>query len=213
MAETPFSLPTLLKAFVELEKESEQLGEISTSGFIFAYRELYKLFDVLGRGFGFVKSDLVSKCDILEQILASDPEQFSTLEKMVNWEVVNDKTITNPKDNLSGSRTLLRLVRALDFILLFLQNLENKPNQALGTSCSEAYDKTLAHYHSWAIRKAAGVAFHLLPTRENFLHAMYPTTPSQQATLDDLHTLQKAVDTVNKKTQNLLASNNCDNLP
>jgi hypothetical protein len=80
----------------------------------------------------------------------------------------------------------LRLLRALDFIALFMDYIVTKPDLTLAGACRsvriltlffvyaaiQAYDQTLSKFHTWTVRKAAGLSFYALPTRENFLETL-----------------------------------------
>lgn len=101
---TPFSLEKLIASFAQVGTETKQHQQITTIGFIRAYGELCKLFDVLGRGFSFVKNDLVDKLGILESIYLQDTHSFETLEKMVQWEVSNNRTIVYVDNNNTSGR-------------------------------------------------------------------------------------------------------------
>ena len=60
---------------------------------------------------------------------------------------------TKKKDDPSGSRTLLRLHRALEYIVAFLANMEDLEDEAyLSTVSREAYEKTLMKYHPWIVQ-------------------------------------------------------------
>ena len=71
---------------------------------------------------------------------------------------------------LLGSRTLLRLHRALSFTMLFLERLAESSNQEKASSiASSAYAETLAKFHPWLIRKAANLAMYTLPSRGDMM--------------------------------------------
>ena len=60
---------------------------------------------------------------------------------------------TKKKDDPSGSRTLLRLHRALEYITAFLGNMEALEDEAyLSVVSREAYEKTLMKYHPWIVQ-------------------------------------------------------------
>jgi len=211
----PFSFENLALSFKSLSVETVKLDAVPMVAFIQTYKELIKLFDVLGRGFSFVKTDLVSKITILEEFAQKENGKFDTVEKLVHYEVESKILVVLDSKgyNISGSRTLVRLVRALDFIQLFMKYIEEKTDHELGQCCRIAYDETLANYHGWAIRKAASVAFYLLPTKKDFVKQIYPTSPSEEKTMNDLHILQTSVGVVLTKTKDLLAKNDLNNLP
>ncbi len=72
----------------------------------------------MGTVFGFVSSDVTSKLDIL-QTFKQGPSghHFQTIEDMIIYEETENK-FSDPK-YVSGSRTLLRLHRALCMSLFF----------------------------------------------------------------------------------------------
>jgi hypothetical protein len=109
MESSTFSLNDLITSFVDLSSQTNTEGEIPMMAFILAYRDLIKLFDVLGRAFSFVKNDLVAKTDILEQIALKDPQRFITVEKLVIYEVSNNLTIVYAANgnNYSGRYNLV----------------------------------------------------------------------------------------------------------
>jgi len=69
-------------------------------------------FQLMGKVFGFVASDVKSKIEILEELRRGENgEHFSTLKKMIKYESENG--LLSKSDYTSGSRTLLRLHRGL----------------------------------------------------------------------------------------------------
>lgn len=58
----------------------------------------------------------------------------------------------------------------VDFIRAFLRSVaELKDDDNTGPVCREAYDKTLANFHSFVIRKGARIAMYTLPSKEQLL--------------------------------------------
>lgn len=58
-------------------------------------------------------------------------------------------------DYESTARTVLRLMWFLDYVAVLLERLIIKPNDSLGSICSEAYSIALAPHHPFAVRFAA----------------------------------------------------------
>lgn len=124
----------------------------------------------MGTVFGFVSSDLKSKIDILNEFLANDEtkQSFVTVKTMMQHEITEE--LLDKKDYVSGSRTLLRLHRGLDFIRVFLRALgELQHSDRTSSVCQDAYEQTLAHYHPWIIKKGARMAMYTMPNREQLL--------------------------------------------
>jgi hypothetical protein len=94
-----------------------------------------------------VKDDVVDKLAILQSFIdknKKDPSHFDTIQKAIDYETDQNLIKTNPEN---FTRTLLRLHRALLFIVDFLQGLSDRPTSesttAIATSC---YDATLYHH-------------------------------------------------------------------
>eukprot|EP00092_Neocalanus_flemingeri_P052593 GFUD01061547.1.p1 GENE.GFUD01061547.1~~GFUD01061547.1.p1 ORF type:complete len:136 (+),score=39.86 GFUD01061547.1:339-746(+) len=94
---------------------------------------------------------------------------------MVDYEIKNDLIKTKKKDDPSGSRTLLRLHRALEYIIGFLHKLEDIQDDGYCSGISrEAYEATLMKYHPWVVQKAAKLAMGLLPTKKGLVAKVCP---------------------------------------
>ena len=132
----------------------------------------FRLLKLLGTVFSFVNSDVVEKIGILKEYRSSElGEEYKTIQSMINYEV-QTKT-TNNKKKASGSRTLLRLHRALDFITDFMKNVKTAEMDAkLSGIGAQSYDRTIAKHHPWLIRKGVHLAVYTLPTRIQFMEKL-----------------------------------------
>ncbi|XP_029168976.1 ceramide-1-phosphate transfer protein [Nylanderia fulva] len=139
--------------------------DVVLRAYLDAYNELYKFFQLMGSVFSFVSSDLKQKIDILDNLLNTDNQQYTTVKSMIEYEKENK--LLEKTDFVNGTRTLLRLNRGLDFIREFLRHMEDlSDDDKTGNCCRNAYNDTLGRYHPWVIRKAAVVAMYTLPTKE-----------------------------------------------
>ncbi|XP_028747336.1 ceramide-1-phosphate transfer protein isoform X1 [Peromyscus leucopus] len=173
--ETDFNLKVVLVSFKQCLTEE---GEVLLDHYIASWKGLVRFLNSLGAVFSFISKDVVSKLQIMEHLRKSPQyEHYTSLQSMVAYEVGNklvdiDRSSRSRYPN-SGCRTVLRLHRALHWLRLFLEGLRTSPEDArTSTLCSDAYNATLAAYHSWIIRQAVTVAFCALPTRKVFLEAM-----------------------------------------
>ena len=90
------------------------------------YDEIFKFLNLLGTVFGWVASDVALKLNILRdhRAGAESGAQYATLQSMVAHEVALKWTEPKAKEVTgSGSRNLLKLHRALEYITDFLQQL------------------------------------------------------------------------------------------
>ncbi len=108
---------------------------------------------------------------------------------MINHEVQNKITAKRVsyspgETTASGSRTLLRLHRALEFIILLMQKMtELKDSDKLSGVGHESYSATLSKHHTWLVRKAVGLAMYTLPTRSQLLQKMHAESTESTITL------------------------------
>jgi len=167
-----FSLVVLADQFIKCLKNPE----LTIVEYIAGYKEVYKFLALLGSVFGWVGSDVYAKIATLEKYLEGDKkEHYQTIKTMIEYEIKNDLIKTKKKDDPSGSRTLLRLHRALEYIIGFLHKLEDIQDDGYCSGISrEAYEETLMKYHPWVVQKAAKLAMGLLPTKKGLVAKVCP---------------------------------------
>jgi len=174
-AKADFDLEIVLKG---LQRCKQQDGTILIEDYLYAFTELCRFFKLMGSVFGFVSKDLESKIDILHQHQAGEKEtKYETIQSMIDYEVSNK--LTKSKTKLpSGSRTLLRLHRSLEFIVKFMDRMVSAPDDSKSSAIAvEVYEETLAHYHVWLVRKMAAVAMYTLPSRRDLMYIMCKHKP------------------------------------
>ncbi|EAT43912.1 AAEL004682-PA [Aedes aegypti] len=171
MAQDKFDLQKVHGSFELCLVGIETDDDVFLDPYLEAFKELYKFFSLMGTVFGFVSSDVKEKVEILEKLRkhADHGERFETVRKMMDYE--RDGNLLAKKDYVSGSRTLLRLHRGLDFIYLFLKRLGELESATANTCavCQTAYNETLAQFHPWLIRKGAVMAMYAMPNRDQLL--------------------------------------------
>lgn len=118
----------------------------------------------------------MGKLNILEGHLGGDSRsQYVTVQSMVKYELDNQLVDLTKRGNHpeSGCRTLLRLHRALRWLELFLDRLRlSSHDDRTSVMCADAYNESLSQHHPWVVRKAAGLAFCVLPGRAAFFEVM-----------------------------------------
>ncbi|RZC36085.1 AA permease and/or GLTP domain containing protein [Asbolus verrucosus] len=181
-----------------------------------AHMETYlkRFFTLMGTVFGFVSKDLKSKMDILAEFLSDEKtsEHFQTVKKMIEYE--RDNELLQKKGYTSGSRTLLRLHRGLDFIRAFLKSLGDlKDEENTAAACREAYDATLAKYHPFVIKNGARIAMYTLPNREQLLKKVCGEQEEVKAALDILPKTLEATAIVYERIEALYTLHDLHTLP
>ncbi|KAH3817294.1 ceramide-1-phosphate transfer protein-like [Dreissena polymorpha] len=147
-------------------------GTICLDNYVNAYEEISRMLKLMGTVFGFVNSDVIEKIGILRDYRKSNiGDHYKTIQMMIQYEV--DNKLTNCKKKASGARTLLRLHRALQFVVDLLQTLKDSDeHDKMSKLTSESYYRTLSKHHPWIIRKGVDVAVYTLPSRKHFIEKL-----------------------------------------
>jgi len=165
---TDFSLERLRSSFEGCIGED---GKILLKNYIVGFDELYKFLNLLGTVFGWVSTDVDNKIEVLRQHRRGEhANEYENIEDMIAFEVKNNLIKPKAKDSTTGARNLLRLHRALEYIVAFLKGV---PALDVDEKCcplsQDAYKKTLMKHHPWVIQKAATLAMHMLPLKRGLL--------------------------------------------
>jgi len=208
-----FNLERLLKSFQDCVDAD---GSVTLSHYIVGYEELYKFLNLLGTVFGWVSTDVDAKLNILREHRKSESSQnYQDIRTMLKYEVDNKLIKYKAKDSKTGSRNLLRLHRALEYIVAFLQEVPNleKDDKCCGIS-QNAYKATLMKYHPWVVQKAASLAMNLLPTKAGLIEKICGDDEVKIARAHEaLPAAVKAMQDTYKKTEELYLEFELLNLP
>lgn len=129
----------------------------------------------------FVETDVAEKRSILRTLHEYNPIGYHTIRSMVHSELVEPPVAVPAAPKAEGSRTLLRLHRALTLLLSFIESVEAADE---GASVPElfrrSYASTLAHHHTWLIRKSVSLASHTLPSRVTLLDRIFEAVEDEK---------------------------------
>merc|ERR1711892_1069500 len=180
-----FSLVVLADQFNKCLKNPELTLVEDIAG----YKEVYKFLALLGSVFGWVGSDVYAKIATLEKFLVGEEKQhYQNIKTMIDYEIKNNLIKTKKNDDPSGSRTLLRLHRALEYIIGFLRRIDDiQEEDGCAAISRTAYEETLMKYHPWVVQKAAKMAMGLLPNKKGLILKVCPDGDAEkvkQAYLD-----------------------------
>ena len=166
----------------------------------------------MGTIFSFVVSDVVSKIGILRHHMDSDVgTNYTTVRQMIDYEIASSLTRARTKPP-SGSRTLLRLHRALKFLRrLFADLAAMSPDEKTSGVVWKAYDETLACYHTWFIRKAVGLAVYAVPSRQTLFLKM--NCKSEEKVRQNIDYLVVEIQQIYDGIQELYIANDILDLP
>lgn len=139
---------------------------------------------------------------------------YHSVRSMI-WVELNRGVVDFNHHTDSGCRTLLRLHRALLWLKLFLEKLAETPVAGRLRSpselCREAYQSTLANYHTWFVRRAAELAFIAMPERAFFFRLVCVQNQEELSTV--LNKVVQAIGEVYDRTQKALEENGMLDLP
>jgi len=163
-----FSLETLRTSFEGCIGED---GKILLENYIVGFEELYKFLNLLGTVFGWVSTDVDNKIEILRQHRKGEnASEYQNVQDMIAYEVKSNLIKPKARDSSTGARNLLRLHRALEYIIAFLKGI---PDLGTDEKCcplsQDAYKRTLMKHHPWVVQKAATLAMHMLPLKKGLL--------------------------------------------
>lgn len=181
-----FDLAKMEACFRVLEQEhvSGEMPLPKAASFLAAISEMVLLFDILTSALNFVRRDMQSKIDIIAGYCGiddvqrpSEPVSIPELTVLVRDEIQNGKLVTKRGESPSASRTILRLLWALQFFNVFLDGLNQimdptsrlkEGERTIKWAVARSYSMTLSAHHSWVMRSAVNSACILLPSKEEF---------------------------------------------
>lgn len=85
-----------------------------------------------------------------------------------------------------------------------------KENDSTINVCKDAYDRTLAKYHPWVVKKAANVAMYTLPVQRELLKRICQDVPK---TLENLPHMLSSTRVVYDRIDILYTRNDLHDLP
>ncbi|XP_019872360.1 ceramide-1-phosphate transfer protein [Aethina tumida] len=206
-----FNLEVVYNNLKSAQHEDE---DVKMELYLLSYEELNKFFTLIGTIFGFVSKDLQEKMGILQDFLKNEEtsEHFQTVKGMIEYEKNNN--LLTKKGYTSGSRTLLRLHRGLDFILQFLKKLnEIKDDEDTCYVCRDAYNETLAKHHPFLIRNGAKIAIYTLPKRQELLNRVCGTEEHIKNTLKLFPETLQVINQVFDRVDKIYTDNDLHSLP
>ncbi|XP_015213024.2 pleckstrin homology domain-containing family A member 8 isoform X1 [Lepisosteus oculatus] len=146
----------------------EEDNGIPTEPFLESCYAIVPVLDKLGPTvFAPVKIDFVGNIKKINQKYITDPQRFTTLQKIVLYEV--DTNVAQVRN--SATEALLWLKRGLKFLKEFLSEV-NRGEKDIHTALNNAYGKTLRQYHGWVVRGVFALALRAAPSYEGFAAAL-----------------------------------------
>ena len=136
---------------------------------------------------------------------------------MIAYEVNNKLIKPKARDSGTGARNLLRLHRALEYIIAFLKGVSDLGvDDKCSTLSQEAYKKTLIKHHPSVVQKAALLAMNLLPYKKGLIEKVSGKdfgSDEYKAAEDLLHVSVKVMEDVYAKTNEVYVQYKLLHLP
>ncbi|CAH0401456.1 unnamed protein product [Chilo suppressalis] len=195
------------------QRSLKEDDDVVIEAYIDGYNELVKFLNLIGSVFSFVSSDVKSKIKVMEKHREGDDAiNYESFKKMMKYE--KETSLHDKSGFVSGSRTMLRLHRGLDFIRLFLKRLaEEEDGLSTCGMCQFSYNETLAEFHPWYIRKAATLAMHALPSKPDLLKKIFGSEESLFAAMEILPQTLGSCDEVYRRVEQLYTDFSFHELP
>ncbi|XP_063830853.1 ceramide-1-phosphate transfer protein [Ostrinia nubilalis] len=195
------------------QRSLKEDDDVVIEAYIDGYNELVKFLNLIGSVFSFVSSDVKSKIKVMEKHREGETAvYYESFKKMMKYE--KETSLHDKSGFVSGSRTMLRLHRGLDFIRLFLKRLsEGDETMSTCYTCQGSYNETLAEFHPWYIRKAATLAMHALPSRPDLLKKIFGSEESLTAAMTILPQTLMSCDEVYRRVEQLYTDFEFHELP
>ncbi|XP_042213484.1 ceramide-1-phosphate transfer protein-like isoform X2 [Homarus americanus] len=161
-----FDLQMVLDGFTQCKRDD---GQLYMDGYLRAYSEVNKFLKILGMVFNFVSHDIQKKVTTLQCYRKGGAgDYYYSIQSMIEYERENN--LLTSSDQQSGSRTLLRLHRGLEFITGFFSEIHKATDETgLGTISSELYGRTLSKHHNWVLAKTVSTVLLMMPTKQTII--------------------------------------------
>lgn len=167
---------------------------ITTLEFIDCCDAILPFFDHLGPVFGVARGEFATKLTSVREA----GQQHATLHDLV----AADKAAKTATVKNSPTRNLHRLLTAIQFIQMIFFKLCANPAATLREVAGEAYEATLAPFHTGIIRGVVRAGMYTLPSRQHFLETIGET---EETAKDRAHEVTAACTTVVTEVQRLFA--------
>ena len=172
---TTYSYERLMKSLEEVNTDLENLKPFAFLATIFEFTRAFKQ---MGSSISMAFSDITEKVDIWRNLFKTEYPQASTLQEVMTKEIelnlqklngdnnssLGHKKKTQYHNYTSGCRTMVRLSWFLHYMITVFKKLV-QTELAFNKCLDKSYDEILAPHHPWLVKKAAGVAFGLAPSK------------------------------------------------
>ncbi|XP_039268738.1 glycolipid transfer protein A-like [Styela clava] len=149
---------------------------IVTDSFLNSCDKIVEFFEVMGKVFTPVKSDVSGNVAKIRKRFEENPKKFRTLNDLIDTELAETDKALKVKNQGIATNALMWLRRGLQFISLFFSHLlkedyvtKDNSKRILKNCAVMAYEGSLKKYHGMLIGGVFKLAMRASPYREVFL--------------------------------------------
>lgn len=157
-----------------IQVHSKDFSDVPVAPLLRVFHELRKITSCLGVLFDMALNDITTKCVFIQAKTSASGLDQATVGIVIVAEKQDNSLVTTPHE--TATRKLLPLIRALEFVAILLQNLNN---QELGAAIRDAYWKTISRYHSYVVQAGVATATYAAPYKQQFFQQLGCTSPTE----------------------------------
>ena len=179
----PYSYNYLMN---NIEAVNTDLDNIKPFEFLSIIYEFTRGFKNLSSSVSMAFSDISEKIEIWRKLLLNEYPEVESLQQLMEKEIELNIHVLNGENNnshghkkktkyhsyVSGSRTIIRLSWFMNFLIHVFKKLYST-ELAFNKLVVASYEEILAPKHTWFVRKAAGVAFNLAPSKRSVAYKVF----------------------------------------
>ncbi|CAL9037741.1 glycolipid transfer protein 3-like [Musa acuminata AAA Group] len=196
-------------AVEELSLFKPEEKKMSTLAFLGASNLLLHVLDKIGPTMMVLRQDILRNIERVEETYMLDPNLYSSLEEIVQKEVVGEGSA---RQDDSCCRSILWLARSITFSLALLDKLDKNPESSLEQVVEETYNGTLKPWHGWISSAAYKVAIKLVPGREMLIRLLMGQEQDYNDLKQDIKKYASVIQPLLDDTHQLLRTHELDRL-
>ncbi|THU68798.1 hypothetical protein C4D60_Mb08t07630 [Musa balbisiana] len=169
----------------------------------------FDITDKIGPTMMVLRQDIQRNIERVEETYMLDPNLYSSLEEIVQKEVVGEGSA---RQDDSCCRSILWLARSITFSLALLDKLDKNPESSLEQVVEETYNGTLKPWHGWISSAAYKVAIKLVPGRDILIRLLMGQEQDYDDLKQDIKKYASVIQPLLDDTHQLLRTHELDRL-
>lgn len=196
----PYDLNEIVKKMDIAVKDLTQLNPYYVLSPVYDFTKFFaKISSALSMGF----SDITEKVEIMRKLYKEKYSDCNTIQELIEKEIKlgihklngdnNDKhdhKKGNYKKYISGTRTFLRLLWFMEFLIHIFRKLLTETDLSMKDILKNSYEEVLAPRHPWIVRTAVNAALTFSGTSKNkaieIIFHCKETTPEKNKKIKDV---------------------------